>query len=53
MYLVQPQELRILEKIPFDRRVVQLYGSCSLDGHTLLVMEFMEVTYLSDRQCCS
>ena len=40
---LQLQELRILKMIPFDRRVVQFLGSCSLEGNILLVMEFMEV----------
>ena len=46
---LQLQELRILEMIPFNKRVVQFLGSCSLDGNILLVMEFMEVTYLSGK----
>ncbi|KAL3150425.1 hypothetical protein ABBQ32_000261 [Trebouxia sp. C0010 RCD-2024] len=36
------KELSILEMLPFDNGVVQLYGSCSLDGNILLVLEFME-----------
>ena len=30
--------------LPFDRRVVQLYGSCTQHGNILLVLEFMKVT---------
>lgn len=37
------QELSILERLPFDRRVVQLYGSCTQEGNVLLVLEFMQV----------
>ena len=37
------QELSILERLPFDPRVVQLYGSCTQDGNVLLVLEFMQV----------
>ena len=37
------QELSILEMLPYDRRVVQLYGSCTQEGNILLVLEFMEV----------
>ncbi|KAL3138988.1 hypothetical protein ABBQ32_005793 [Trebouxia sp. C0010 RCD-2024] len=36
------KELTILEMIPFDKRIVRLYGSCSLDSNILLVLEFME-----------
>ena len=42
--LVPLQELRILEMIPFDNRVVKLYGSCTLDNNIVLVLEFMEVS---------
>ena len=42
------QELRILEMLPFDRRVVQFFGSCTQDGKILLVLEFMQVTF----SCC-
>ena len=34
--------------LPFDRRVVQLYGSCTQDGNILLVLELMQVT----DDCC-
>lgn len=37
------QELSILERLPFDRRVVQLYGSCTQEGNVLLVLEFVQV----------
>lgn len=39
------QELRILEMLPFDQRIVQLYGSCTKDGNILLVLELMQVTF--------
>lgn len=38
------QELKILEMLPFDRRVVQLYGSCTKGDNIQLVLEFMQVT---------
>ena len=38
------QELKILEMLPFDRRVVQLYGSCTQGSNIQLVLEFMQVT---------
>ena len=38
------QELKILEMLPFDRRVVQLYGSCTKGSNILLVLELMQVT---------
>ena len=37
------QELKILEMLPYDRRIVQYYGSCNQDGNILLVLEFMQV----------
>ena len=46
MYVLQ--ELKILEMLPFDRRIVQLYGSCTHDNNILLVLELMEVIM---RQC--
>ncbi|KAL3150426.1 hypothetical protein ABBQ32_000262 [Trebouxia sp. C0010 RCD-2024] len=36
------KELTILEMIPFDKRVVQFYGSCNLNGKISLVLELME-----------
>lgn len=38
------QEQKILEMLPFDRRVVQLYGSCTKGDNIQLVLEFMQVT---------
>ena len=31
--------------LPFDRRIVQLYGSCTKDSNILLVLELMQVTF--------
>ncbi|KAL3150423.1 hypothetical protein ABBQ32_000259 [Trebouxia sp. C0010 RCD-2024] len=36
------KELRMRQMVPFDNRIVQLYGSCSLDGNIFMVLEFME-----------
>ena len=44
------QELRILEMLPFDRRIVQFYGSCTKGSNILLVLELMQVT-ASTRKC--
>ena len=38
------QELDILQILPFDRRVVQLYGSCTQGTNIQLVLEYMQVT---------
>ena len=37
------QELKILEVLPLDRRVVQLYGHCTKGDNILLVLELMQV----------
>ena len=46
------QELSILETLPFDRRVVQLYGSCTQGTNIQLVLEYMQVTISQCKYLC-
>lgn len=41
------REVQILQRVSFDKNVVQFYGTCMKFGMgPMLVMEFLEVKYL-------
>lgn len=42
------QELKILEKLRYNRNVVQFYGSYIEQGDVMLVFEYMEVNPFVD-----